>query len=77
MNPFEMVVAIVIVGCVAGVISKWIEVRAARRDAGDASADAEMQQTLRRLEQRIEALEAIVTDKRYHLKREFEGLDRS
>lgn len=76
MNPFEMVVAIVIIGCIAGTINNWINARARRRAlANEESSPAVRQEELDRLEKRIRVLERIVTDRDYDLKRELHELE--
>jgi hypothetical protein len=73
MDVFDMVVAIVVVSCVAGVINNYIKLRRDRQEAPDAPAyDAE----LAGLRERIEVLEKIVTDDRYQLTGQLNDLER-
>lgn len=63
MNPFEMVVIIVLISVGAGVINNWIKVRA-NREAETASGE-EMRRVIgevERLQERVRVLEKIVTD---------------
>jgi len=71
MNPFEMVVIIVIVACAAGVAKDYFK---NRENARKSRKDPATEEQIRRLEERIEALETIVTDSRYQLDREFRNL---
>jgi len=72
MQVFEMAALIAVVAIVAGVIKEWLTRKAA--DAVDLSGIETRLSQLENLQQRIETLEAIVTDKGYDLKREIEGL---
>ena len=74
MNPFEMVVAIVIIGCIAGTINNWINARAKRSEAAR-DVPAVRQDELDRLEKRIRVLEKIVTDRHYDVRRELHELE--
>ncbi len=74
MNPFEMVVAIVIIGCAAGVVNNWISARAKRKELPD-DMPAVRQDELDRLEKRIRVLEKIVTDRDYDLREELHELE--
>jgi hypothetical protein len=73
MEVFTMVVLIVAISCGAGVINNYLKTR--RAEHGRAPS-AEMLGELEALKQRIAALEAIVTDDRYHLERELDRLER-
>ena len=76
MNPFEMVVAIVVIGCIAGTINNWISSRAKRNEGRPDDVPAAVHQAeLDRLEKRIQVLEKIVTDRHYDLKRELHELE--
>jgi len=75
MNPFEMVLGIVLIGCVTGVIRRYLRVLHARElRGGDQGAVEGRLAKLETLEERVRTLEAIVTDRGYDLKREFENL---
>ncbi|MCP1728299.1 hypothetical protein J2T60_002299 [Natronospira proteinivora] len=71
MGPFEMVVAIVVVVTVCGVISEWLKNRRKQLDGG---ASRQVREELAELRERVEALEAIVTDRRSRLRDEFDRL---
>ena len=71
MGPFEMVVIIVVVAILAGVASDWLKTRRKQLDNGASKA---VKEELRELRERVEALEAIVTDRRAELRREFDRL---
>ncbi|HET7370974.1 MAG TPA: hypothetical protein VFK45_09060 [Gammaproteobacteria bacterium] len=69
MNPFEFVLAIIVVVCAGRIIRHYLSVRAAQPPE-----DSAQRAKLDDLEQRIRTLETIVTDKGYDLKREFDRL---
>lgn len=73
MDVFTMVVVIVVVSCGAGVINNYLKIRRAEQRGG---AGADVKAEIEALKQRIAALEAIVTDERYHLQRELDRLER-
>jgi len=75
MNPFEMVAIIVIAALIAGVL------RSRHKTAAPTSTLAELQslahaqqQRIAQLEARIQALEAVVGDTQYELRRQFKDL---
>ena len=82
MNPFEMVVIIVVVGCIAGVINNFFKVAMHRREddksAGASREADELRELILKLEDRIRVLERIVTDTggRDELRRQFRELER-
>lgn len=73
MDVFTMVVIIVTVSCLAGVVNNYFKSKAhaADQDLPDAMA-AELDE----LRGRIEVLEKIVTDDKYHLNKELDKLER-
>ena len=75
MNVFEMVVSIVVIGCIAGVLNNLIKQRHARRpnerDDMDQRLDA-----LEKLEERVRVLEAVVTDESYELRKQLNDLEK-
>jgi cell division protein FtsB len=73
MDVFTMVVIIVVVSCGAGVVNNYLKTRRQELRGG---AGADVQAEIEALKQRIAALEAIVTDDRYHLQRELDQLER-
>ena len=79
MNPFEMVVLIVLLGVIGSVINNAIKSRENKRH-GDAASDEadELRDLISALEDRIQVLERIVTDtgSRENLKRQFRDLER-
>jgi len=75
MTVFEMVVVIVIVSCCAGVMNNWLKTRhKVDRHELDRHMEGRLGE-LHKLEQRIQVLERIVTDKKYDLKRELHELE--
>lgn len=73
MEVFTMVVLIVAISCGAGVINNYLK---NQRMVLKGAPSEELQGELDALKQRIAALEAIVTDERYELKRELDRLER-
>lgn len=73
MNPFEMVVIIVVVSIAGGIINNYIK---SKRIDGGVHKDA-LDDALDRvddLEERVKVLERVVTDDRYELKRQIDNL---
>jgi hypothetical protein len=73
MNPFEMVVLIVLLSLVAGVANNYIK----SRGEGDSPASDELKQKLAKLDsldERVRTLEKIVTDRDFELKEKFRNL---
>lgn len=77
MNPFEFVIAIIVISFVYSLISTWLRQRGkvAKHSAAE-SANHELLDRLARAEERIRVLERIVTDERWDLKRQFDDLER-
>ena len=74
MNPFEFVLLLVLIITVASLIKHRDRRRAA---AGQELAELEARlNRLQELEQRVQVLEKIVTDRNYDLKRQFEDPER-
>lgn len=72
MNPFEMVVIIVLIAVGAGVINNYLKHKA---ESGTGQADPrEWMDKLDAMEERIRVLEKIVTDRDYDLKQKFRDL---
>lgn len=71
MNPYEMVAIIVVVGAIAGVARSYFSTR------HQAAPDAGQQARIDALEQRVMALEAVVSDHGYSLRQEFRKLEES
>ena len=76
MQVFEFVLAIVFIALAAGVINNIIRVKAKRRVSDDSTADAaHYLAQLEALEDRVQVLERIVTDRNYDLKQKFRDLE--
>ncbi len=73
MDVFTMVAIIVVASCAAGMYKDHVKSKRAREE-GEASESVELE--LDELRQRIEVLEKIVTDERYHLEKEINNLER-
>ena len=74
MNPFEMVVLIVAIVCVASILrAKYRDQHRAARHGADPEADR-MRDEIRTLKERIAVLERIATDKSSALEREIDSL---
>jgi phage shock protein C len=73
MEVFTMVVLIVAISCGAGVINNYLK---NQRMTLRSAPSEELLGELDALKQRVAALEAIVTDERYELKRELDRLER-
>jgi membrane protein implicated in regulation of membrane protease activity len=71
MNPFEMVAFIVVVVMVASVARAWLRQRASLPVAPDAGHE----RRIAALEERVRAIEAIVTDHGYDLRKQFEDFE--
>ncbi|MEO0421862.1 MAG: hypothetical protein AAF184_05970 [Pseudomonadota bacterium] len=77
MSVFHMVVWVVAIGCITGMVTEYFKTKQMRgaRDVEDRDLMEKLDR-LERLEERVRVLEAIVTDKRYDLRREIDDLDR-
>ncbi len=73
MDVFTMVVIIVVVSCTAGVFNNFIQ---AKKKQQAADVDESLTTELDELRERVEVLEKIVTDEKYHLVRELNELER-
>ncbi len=74
MDVFTFVVIIVIIGCGSGVLNNYLK---NRREEAQIDIDDGAYQELENLRERIEVLERIITDEKYHLKKELDQLERS
>ena len=74
MDVFTFVIIVVIVGCGTGVLMEYMK---NKRDAKEAAGQPELESELVELRQRVEVLERIVTDEKYHLEKEIDRLERS
>jgi hypothetical protein len=71
MDPFVMVVLIVLISVGAGVFNSYLK----HKNAGPPAAEVEdMRRQMARLEQRVQTLEALATDPTQRLKRDIEAL---
>jgi phage shock protein B len=77
MNPFEFVIAIIVLCFVFSIISTWLRQRGKEGHSKAAeSTSNDLLGRLARAEERIRVLERIVTDERWDLKKEFQDLER-
>jgi|GEM_PF-1335504 hypothetical protein len=75
MNPFEMVAIIVIAALIAGVLRSRYKTAAPTSTLAELQSLAHaQQQRIAQLEARIQALEAVVGDTQYELRRQFKDL---
>jgi len=75
MNPFEFVIAIIVLSFIFKLVLAALQNRNQQR--GEVSADAantELRQRLGQMEERVKVLERIVTDERFDLKQQFKDL---
>lgn len=70
MSVFTFVLWVVIASLAAGIINNWMKHRAKAPE----QPDAKLQEELAELKKRVVALEQIVTDSEYQLKKDFEKL---
>ena len=73
-NPFSMVVAIVLIGCLYSLGETWLKTRRSEADAAVKGMDDETRETIAQLEHRVQVLERIITDSGNDLKREIDRL---
>jgi hypothetical protein len=73
MDVFTFVIIVVIIGCGTGVLTEYFKTK---REQGEFAGDEELFQELESLRARVEVLETIVTDEKYHLKKEIDQLER-
>jgi hypothetical protein len=71
-DVFIFVLAIVFIGCASGVINNVLRNQRQQRELG--GADDSIVAEVSDLRARIEVLEKIVTDEKYHLSREIDRL---
>lgn len=74
MDVFTFVIIIVVIGCGTGVLSEYFK---HKRKTAEFKGDDGVYEELDRLRERIEVLEAIVTDEKYNLHKEIDRLERS
>lgn len=74
MELWTMIVLIVLIGCGTGVLNEHFKTR--RKELEHSSPDDDVYDEVEMLRERIEVLEKIVTDERYHLEKEINQLER-
>ncbi len=72
MNVFQFVIAIVAIVIIGDVIKKWLTLREKREQRAAQAPDQNAR--LAAMEERIQTLERLVTDKKSHLKAEIDAL---
>lgn len=72
-SVFTMVVLIVLISCGAGVANNYLR---NQRKQAEAGANPDVRSDLDLLRERVEVLEKIVTDEKYHLAKEINQLER-
>ena len=73
MDVFTFVIVIVVVVCAAGVLKDYLE---NQRELASGEGKEDLLEELDRLRERVEVLEAIVTDEKYRLQKEIDQLER-
>lgn len=73
MDVFTFVIIVVLIGCGTGVLSEYFKTK---RKSQEFTTDDGLLDELDSLRQRVEVLEAIVTDEKYNLKKEIDQLER-
>ena len=73
-NPFSMVVAIVLIGCLYALGDAYLKTRREEANAAASGADDSTREKIEQLEHRIRVLERIVTDDGHDLRREIDRL---
>lgn len=73
MDVFTFVIIIVVIGCGTGVLSEYFK---HKRKTAEFQGDDGVLEEIDALRERIEVLEAIVTDEKYHLRKEIDRLER-
>jgi len=74
MDVFTFVIIVVFIGCASGVLNNILK---NQRQRPQGAPPSEVREELDALRARIETLEEIVTDGKYHLKQEIDRLERS
>ncbi len=72
-SVFTMVVLIVLIACGAGVVNNYLRTQ---RQVAKAAPGEDVLAELDQLRERVEVLEKIVTDDKYHLNQELDRLDK-
>lgn len=75
MDVFTMVVIIVIVGCVTGMVTTWLETQAKKAESGASSVEIErMHSEIQALRDRVRVLEKLATDEDTRLREQIARL---
>jgi len=74
MNPFEFVLAIIVVVMAAQTVQKIYTIRAEKRGHDDGEELTDAHAKIDALEERIRVLERIITENKYDLRREIDKL---
>jgi uncharacterized membrane protein len=74
MNPFEFVIAIVVIVFGYKLLATSVRRKHAVQEEHVGAENADLRQRLEQLEERVRVLERIVTDERYDLKQQFKEL---
>jgi len=74
MNPFEFVIAIIVLSFIYKLADGWMRNRTQTSVADPARA--QLHKRLDEVEERVRVLERIVTDERFDLKQQFKDLER-
>ena len=72
MDLWTMIVLVVAIGCGTGVAESYFKTQ--RNKRSQRSSDEAIDKTVAELRQRVEVLEKIITDKKYHLQKELDQL---
>lgn len=74
MHVFEMVIWIVAISCLTGVLTEYFKTQRKNAAAQPAEADDDLLAEIDDLRERVETLEAIVTDRKSQLRDELDNL---
>ncbi len=74
MELWTMIVLVVLIGCGTGILSEHFKTK--RKELEHSGHSDDVYDEVEMLRERIEVLEKIVTDERYHLEREIDQLER-
>ncbi|MEM8769483.1 MAG: hypothetical protein AAGE43_18755 [Pseudomonadota bacterium] len=72
MDVFTFIVIVVLIGCGTGVLTEYLK---NKRENAEFQDDESVMEELEALRGRVEVLEAIVTDEKYNLRKEIDGLE--
>jgi Tfp pilus assembly protein PilO len=75
MNPFEFVIAIVVIVFGYKLLATSMRRKRESLEGHVETENADLRQRLEQLEERVRVLERIVTDERYDLKQQFKDLE--